>query len=78
MIDIRFYALDKTFPDRPEFRHSEGNSAAHLKASVIGSSATVIIEGGSVAASTAIKEGKILNGVQAKDGLAAWAKSLRI
>ncbi|MDR1537975.1 MAG: secondary thiamine-phosphate synthase enzyme YjbQ [Clostridiales bacterium] len=37
------FALDKTFPDRPEFRHSEGNSAAHLKASAIGSSVTVII-----------------------------------
>jgi secondary thiamine-phosphate synthase enzyme len=40
------FALDKTFPGRPEFRHGEGNSAAHLKASAIGSSVTVIIEGG--------------------------------
>lgn len=38
------YALDKTFPDRPQFKHAEGNSSAHLKASCIGSSATVIIE----------------------------------
>jgi len=38
--------LREAFPDRPEFRHSEGNSAAHLKASAMGSSATVIIEGG--------------------------------
>jgi secondary thiamine-phosphate synthase enzyme len=38
--------LDKAFPDRAEFRHSEGNSAAHLKASAIGASATVIIDGG--------------------------------
>ena len=38
--------LDKAFPDRPEFRHGEGNSAAHLKASCIGSSVSVIIEGG--------------------------------
>jgi len=38
------FALDKTFPDRPEFRHGEGNSAAHLKASAMGSSATIIIE----------------------------------
>jgi secondary thiamine-phosphate synthase enzyme len=38
--------LRKAFPDRPEFRHGEGNSAAHLKASAIGSSATVIIENG--------------------------------
>ena len=40
------FALEKTYPDRAEFRHSEGNSAAHLKASVIGSSATVIIRDG--------------------------------
>ena len=29
--------LDKAFPDRPEFRHAEGNSTAHLKASAVGS-----------------------------------------
>ncbi|GHV56423.1 hypothetical protein FACS1894216_20310 [Synergistales bacterium] len=46
------FALDKTFPDRPEFRHSEGNSAAHLKASVTGSSVTVIIEGGKLVLGT--------------------------
>jgi secondary thiamine-phosphate synthase enzyme len=40
------FALDKTFPNRTEFCHAEGNSASHLKASVIGSSVTVIIEGG--------------------------------
>ena len=38
------YALDKTFPDRPQFRHAEGNSAAHLKSGCIGASETVIIE----------------------------------
>jgi len=38
--------LDKAFPDRAEFRHGEGNSAAHLKSSAMGSSATVIIKGG--------------------------------
>ena len=38
--------LDKAFPDRPEFRHGEGNSAAHLKASAMGSSVTVIVENG--------------------------------
>jgi len=38
--------LSKAFPDRPEFRHSEGNSTAHLKASAVGSSATIIIENG--------------------------------
>ena len=38
--------LREAFPDRPQFRHSEGNSVAHLKASAMGSSATVIIDGG--------------------------------
>jgi secondary thiamine-phosphate synthase enzyme len=38
--------LSKAFPDRAEFRHSEGNSAAHLKASAVGSSVTVIINAG--------------------------------
>ncbi|MCL2605872.1 MAG: secondary thiamine-phosphate synthase enzyme YjbQ [Coriobacteriia bacterium] len=38
--------LQKAYPDRPEFRHAEGNSAAHLKASAIGSSVTVTIENG--------------------------------
>jgi len=40
------FGLDKAFPDRAEFRHAEGNSAAHLKASAVGSSATVIIRDG--------------------------------
>ena len=40
------FGLDKAYPDRAEFRHGEGNSAAHLKASAVGSSVTVIIEGG--------------------------------
>ena len=38
--------LAKAFPGRPEFRHGEGNSTAHLKASAVGSSVTVIVEGG--------------------------------
>ena len=40
------FALEKTYPDRAEFRHSEGNSASHLKASVIGSSVTIIVREG--------------------------------
>ena len=46
------FGLNKAFPDRAEFRHSEGNSAAHLKASVIGSSVTVIIDGGKLVLGT--------------------------
>jgi len=38
--------LAKAFPDRAEFQHGEGNSAAHLKASAMGSSVTIIIDGG--------------------------------
>ena len=36
--------LAEAFPDRPGFRHAEGNSAAHLKASCLGSSVTLIVE----------------------------------
>lgn len=46
-IDILF-ALNKTFPDRPEFRHFEGNSAAHVKASVVGCSVTVPVVNGAL------------------------------
>ena len=38
--------LEKAFPDRPEFRHGEGNSTAHLKASTVGASETIIINSG--------------------------------
>ena len=46
VIDL-LYGLDKAFPDSTEYRHSEGNSTAHLKASCIGSSVTLIVEKGS-------------------------------
>ena len=38
--------LDKAFPDRAEFCHMEGNSAAHLKSTCVGTSKTVIIDEG--------------------------------
>ncbi|HHU89474.1 MAG TPA: YjbQ family protein [Clostridiaceae bacterium] len=38
--------LDKAFPDRREFLHVEGNSSAHLKASCMGASQTIIINEG--------------------------------
>jgi secondary thiamine-phosphate synthase enzyme len=44
--------LDKAFPDRIEFLHGEGNSAAHLKASAVGSSATIIIDSGKLVLGT--------------------------
>jgi len=38
--------LEKLVPERGSWRHSEGNSDAHLQASIMGSSVTVIIENG--------------------------------
>ena len=40
------FGLEEAFPDRDDFMHAEGNSAAHLKASAMGASVTVIIEDG--------------------------------
>jgi secondary thiamine-phosphate synthase enzyme len=39
-------ALRKAVPDNLPYRHAEGNSAAHAKAGLVGSSVTVIVEGG--------------------------------
>lgn len=38
--------IDEAFPDRDDFKHSEGNSYAHLRSSAIGGSVTIIIEDG--------------------------------
>jgi secondary thiamine-phosphate synthase enzyme len=39
--------MERTIPkDQPGFRHDEGNSDSHIKASLIGSSATVLVENG--------------------------------
>ena len=40
------YALNMISPDRREFRHSEGNSAAHTKSSLVGPSVTLIVSDG--------------------------------
>ncbi len=42
-------ALENAVPPRPargSFRHAEGNSDAHVKATLVGSSATIIVERG--------------------------------
>ncbi len=39
-------ALDKAVPLSANYRHAEGNSAAHVKSSLIGASEMVIIENG--------------------------------
>ena len=38
--------LRKSFPESSGYRHMEGNSHAHIKASMMGSSCTIIIENG--------------------------------
>lgn len=37
--------LDEVYPwEHPKYRHMEGNSASHLKASTVGASQTIIVE----------------------------------
>jgi secondary thiamine-phosphate synthase enzyme len=39
--------LERTIPQRqPDFRHGEGNSDSHIKSSLVGASATVLVEEG--------------------------------
>jgi secondary thiamine-phosphate synthase enzyme len=39
-------ALEKAVPQSVHYRHSEGNSPAHVKSSLVGASETVVIENG--------------------------------
>ncbi len=39
-------ALNKLVPFVDHYRHAEGNSAAHLKSSLVGASETLIVQGG--------------------------------
>lgn len=39
-------ALERAVPWRASYRHLEGNAAAHVKASLMGSSVAVFVEGG--------------------------------
>ena len=39
-------ALEKAVPQNVHYRHSEGNSPAHVKSSLVGASETVLIEKG--------------------------------
>lgn len=38
--------LDRIAPERGGYRHSEGNSPAHIKTSIVGPSLTVVVENG--------------------------------
>lgn len=46
VVDDILYTLAKTYPVDPNYKHFEGNSDAHIKASLFGSSVTIIIEEG--------------------------------
>lgn len=37
--------LARVFPEHGDYHHSEGNSDAHIKASLMGSSVTILVEG---------------------------------
>lgn len=41
-------SLERIIPFEARYRHREGNSAAHIKASLVGSSVTVPVTGGSL------------------------------
>ncbi len=40
------YGLSKLIPQKDDYRHLEGNSAAHIKCSLIGASETILIRNG--------------------------------
>ena len=41
------HVIDRLIPfSDPQYRHLEGNSAAHLKAMLVGTSETIMVEGG--------------------------------
>ena len=44
--------LEKMIPQQSNYLHSEGNSAAHIKASIFGVSQTVLVEGGKLVLGT--------------------------
>ncbi len=44
--------LNRLVPENSNYRHLEGNSDAHIKSSIIGSSVTVFIEGGALVLGT--------------------------
>ncbi len=47
VVSDMIYALDKAVPwDSPHYKHSEGNTAAHVKSSMMGHSVHVFVRGG--------------------------------
>ncbi len=49
--DVRLQ-LAAVSPDRSDFRHAEGNSAAHAKTSLVGPSITLLVSGGDLVLGT--------------------------
>lgn len=46
--DVLLWLNEHIPKDVPGFRHAEGNSDAHIKSSLVGSSVTVLVEGGNL------------------------------
>ena len=46
------YELEKVIPEQDNYAHGEGNSAAHIKASLLGFSVTIFIENGHLSLGT--------------------------
>jgi secondary thiamine-phosphate synthase enzyme len=46
------HGLERLFPRHGEWRHAEGNSDAHLKTALVGTSATLPVAGGRLALGT--------------------------
>jgi secondary thiamine-phosphate synthase enzyme len=44
--------LNKVIPFQDNYSHREGNAAAHIKASLVGSAQTILVEGGRLALGT--------------------------
>lgn len=44
--------LDQVIPQEDDYRHTEGNAAAHIKASLVGSSVVVFLQGGKLCLGT--------------------------
>lgn len=48
VVDDILYGLDKIYPNTAAYKHIEGNSHAHLKASTIGINQSIIISNGNL------------------------------
>lgn len=42
------YGMEKTFDNKKEYQHAEGNSDSHMKSSLVGASETLIVHNGEI------------------------------